>query len=228
MSKLAKMVLLISCFIVLSIATLIYVTFSGLPWKKYTVGHEIVAYLEKKYDQSFEIEERYYNFKEGNYHIKVHPVKNPTISFSAGEERGTQSYTDEYPEEVWAMQAEMDFKDMIQELFPNLRRYHISSVYGQGMELVVEPPIKNYKETEASIGILINIPQQFEGTDEEFEKMYHLIQYIKDNGGNIELFIAYEPDENNARRTVYANFTNDEMREINRLEDVKIYYDNVE
>ncbi|GIN61077.1 hypothetical protein J27TS8_10700 [Robertmurraya siralis] len=44
----------------------------------------------------------------------------------------------------------------------------------------------------------------------------------------MDLYIVYEPDEVNASRTVYADLTDVEIEKTDCLEDVKIYYDNLE
>lgn len=224
MTKTVKIILFSFVAFVLIMVLFFYFSFAGLPWKKVMVGEKVLAYLENKYGEEFEIEERYYNFKDGHYGIHVHPKKNSSLIFNAEEGWGGREYIDYYPEELWARQAKIDFEEIVKETYPDLSRYHVSTVYGEGVELVQGPAIPNYIDSHAFIDVHVNIPNQFQESEEAFQRMLTLIEFAQQNGGNIHYFIVYEPKETDAKDTFYISFTNEEIQKIDTIEDVKKYY----
>lgn len=224
MSKPLKIFLLIFAVLVIGFALFVYFSFAGLPWKKITVGNATLAYLQQKYDEEFEIEDRFYNFKDGSYGIKVHPVKEPTMSFYAEEGWGNDKFIDYYPEAVWVKQADQDFKEIVREIFPEKRRYRVDTVSGEGMEKVKKLPIPHYIDANAYIDVLVNLPKRFDESDAELERIMKLIQFAQQNGGNIHLFLTYEPNEEDTKNVTYITLTNEQIKQINSIEDIKKYY----
>lgn len=224
MTKSLRIFLLIILGLVIGGVLFFYFAFAGFPWKKITVGNATLKYLEEKYDEKFVIEDRYYNFKDGKYEIKAYPVKDPNMIFNAGEGWGNKGFFDYYPEAVWEKQANADFKGIVKDIFPDMRHYRVHTVYGEGMELVKELPIPYYIEIGAYIDVAVNLPWRFQETDEEFEKILTLIQFIQKNGGNIHIFIAYEPREDDAKNVTYITLSNEEIKQIHTIEDIKKVY----
>lgn len=231
MSKSLKIFLLVIAIILFGIGAFFYIGFAGLPWKKISVGNETLKYLENKYGEEFKIEDRFFNFKDGSYNIAVHPVTDPSLSFHAGEGWGEYKYFDYYAEEIWTKQAEEDYKEIVHKIFPDLRHYRVSTVYGEGIEKVKKAPIPDYIESNAYIDVAVNLPFRFSESDAEFQRMYTLIQYVQKKGGNVNIFIAYEPRDNDTKdtkSTTYITLSNSEIKKIKTIDDIKKYYNNIE
>jgi hypothetical protein len=228
MSKSLKIFLITTTVLVVGIVLFFYIGFAGLPWKKWTVGNQILSYLEEKYEEDFQIEERYYNFKDSSYGIKVYPTKKPDLVFNAAEGWGNHEFIDFYPESIWEKQADADFRDIVKEIYPTLRNFRAGTVYGEGVELVQGPQIPSYLEAKAFVDVAVMIPEKFRESDEDFEKMLKLVEYANQKGGNIHIFIVYEPTEDDSKDTFYINFTNEEIKKIHTIDDVKKYYNNLE
>ncbi|MFE8699509.1 hypothetical protein ACFYKX_02605 [Cytobacillus sp. FJAT-54145] len=227
MSKKVKIILSSFLVIIIGIVATIYVEFAGLPWKKQTVGNEILHYLENKYNEEFVIDKRFYNFKDSSYNIKVHPKNNPSVQFNAGEGYGEYHFVDYYAEALWEKQATEDFKSIIEKHFPEKQHFRANAVYGDGMDLVKRPPIPHYSKTKAFIMLGINIPTNFSKSEGDFKKMLAVVKSMQEVGGNIELFISYGPEDDSKNMT-YATFTPEEVKKIKSIEDIKRYYNNVQ
>ncbi|RTR28743.1 hypothetical protein EKG37_16115 [Robertmurraya yapensis] len=228
MSMSIKKFFVVVSIVLFGVFLFFYITFAGLPWKKWFIGNEALAYLENKYKEEFVIEDRYYNFKDAKYSITAHPLKNPSISFNAGEAGIKNEYFDYYPEAIWTMQAEGDFKDIVKETFPNLRRYNVNTVFGEGDKLVYQTKIPDYITAKAFVDILVILPDKFVESNAEYKKMLSLINFVREKDGNIHIFIAYEPNEDYASDTVYFTFSNAEIHKIKTIEDVEKYGTNLE
>lgn len=228
MSKSLKKFFVVVSIVLFGVFLFFYITFAGFPWKKWYIGNEALAYLEDKYQEEFVIEERYYNFKDAKYSIMAHPLKSPKLSFIAGEGGTKNEYFDYYPEAVWTRQAESDFKEIVRDIFPNLRRFSVNTVFGEGDKLVYQTKIPDYISAKAFVEILVILPNKFDDSNAEYEKMLSLINFVRKKGGNIHIFIAYEPNEDYAKDTIYFTFSSAEIHKIITNEDVKTYGTNLE
>lgn len=227
MTKGWKITLFIILGIILAFASLVYVFFNGLPWKKVMVANEILTYLEQKYDKPLVISERFYNFKDGTYGVRAHPKDDSSIEFSASQGYGNHKFIDNYPEAVWEKQASADFAKVINQLFPENRRYSLSFASGESIDIVKGPEVLNYTKTPATLMINVNVAKDFNDSDIEFERILKLVQFAKHKTKHLDIFIAYEKiADQNADHTVYVTLSKDEIDKINTIDDVKRYYNN--
>ncbi|EKN63744.1 hypothetical protein P9E76_03590 [Schinkia azotoformans] len=212
--------LLIMCSVVLlSVALFIYVSFSGFPWKKYTVGKEIQAYLDERYDQPFLIKDRLYNFKDGKYGIKATPVKEADLQFTAWEGYGDYEYIDYYPEAVWEKQVYDDFEEIVNKIYPDHTMYNASTAMGFGNELVKGPEIPSYRDVDVLTSIAISTRGSVVGNDSEFARMLAILSEIKKAEANIEVsFHYYRTTE---QKIEYLHFDRTIINKITTIEDVK-------
>jgi hypothetical protein len=157
MSTNVRVILIVFCTVVIVLVLFVYASFFGLPWKKWYVGGKINTYLENKYGEEFIIQERFYNFKDGSYGIKVSPQNNYDLTFSAWEGYGNYNLIDYYAEAIWERQASEDFTKLVNDIYPNYQRIFASVAYGEGMEFVKEPPIPNYADTPALMTLGVNL-----------------------------------------------------------------------
>lgn len=225
--KTLKIVLITAFSLILLFAAYIYVSFNGLPWKKYSVGKRVLAHIEQKYDQAFVITERRYNFKDGSYGVEVHPKDKSNIVFYSYQRNGDQEFIDNYPEVVWEEQANIDFAHIIKKMFPENRRFSLSFVQGESEGVVKGPEIPHYTKTSSTLMIHINMAKDFGHTDAEYEQILKLIQLVKHKTNHFDLFMSYEKNENqDAVHNVYISINKDEISNIHTIEDVKQYNHN--
>ena len=224
--KKSKIIFLFLGIIFILIVGMIYGAIFGLPWKKVYVGNEILKHIEEKYDETFVIEERIYNFKDGHYGIIVHPESDKSLSFIAEQGYGNYEFVDYYAEKVWEQQVKQEYEELVKELFPDSTELDAMSVMGIGVEIVKDGKVPNYKEVNETFSLTVRFNKEFDEDEKRYENAYKLIQKIQQEEGKMELSLIFEEKEEEQGKPQlegYLNFTEAEMKIIKSIEDVKEY-----
>lgn len=90
-------------------------------------------YLEKKYGESFEVDDAVYSKAlgddHGGYDVKAHPTANPEISFRVQVTEKYKVWQDEYKESKWASEINKEYFQLAKPLFPNAARIYASGSF---------------------------------------------------------------------------------------------------
>lgn len=214
-----KRMLILMLILIVLFFIWVYVSFAGLPWQKFVVGKQVHAYIEEKYNQEFNIIDRVYNFKDGSYGIRVTPINKPDMEFSAWEGYGNYEFIDYFPEAVWEKQVYDDFKDIVNETYPDYIKYQSGTVMGVGTEIVKGAEIPNYKEVDVLVWIKITTKGSFTQNNAEYEKMLAIISQVKKADANIEVSFSYQRTTEQKEEVIF--FEPEKIKKINSVDDIK-------
>lgn len=182
----------------LVIVAYFYVGIQGFPWKRMSVAKELKHYLEQRYDEPFEKESTYYNFKDGSYGAYFHPRANEQISFSASEGWGEHPYVDLYVESTLEFQLKEDLTPTIERTFGEYEDLRVSTISYEGMRLVEKSPIPSYKEIELAIFVRVAVNAPFHNTDAEWQQVVDLLHEVQSLSPFIEVGIEFETGNSNS------------------------------
>lgn len=177
--KSRKRILIISAVvIVIGIAAWIASGIYGLPWKEKAVAAKLENYLEKKYEQNFTLKESFYNFKDGSYGAWFYPASDPELEFYAEEGFAEYTYVDIYPEVLWARQLKEAVQPIAKEIFPDAS-VDTNYVTYESLDIVKGPEIPRFDETEAMLGVRLEIGQPFSESEEEWKRLTALVEKVQ-------------------------------------------------
>jgi hypothetical protein len=176
----ASFLMLIGIFV----GGLIYHFNYGTPWGLEKYKKEFEAYLEHKYMDDMTVETISYDFFDGTYHAYARSTKHPKISIYVGQNYRDKQINDGYKYEFWLHQSRAEFQPMMKELFPEDKNGpHINITDYKLRDETPSPVIPNYKErTIIEVGVNIsNTIVTDENKQYESERIFKLVQYIKEN-----------------------------------------------
>ncbi|GIN89429.1 hypothetical protein J22TS1_04800 [Siminovitchia terrae] len=173
-----KLFIVLPVVIVAGLAAWLISAFYGLPWKEKAVAGKLESYLEEKYEQDFILKESFYNFKDGSYGAWFYPEANPKLEFHAVEGFGEYTYVDNYPEILWARQLKEAVKPIVKDIY-SAASVDTNFVTYESLDIVKGPEIPRFDETEAMLGVHIEIGMSFSENDEQWQQLATLIEKIQ-------------------------------------------------
>ncbi|MBM7362068.1 hypothetical protein [Priestia taiwanensis] len=163
-----------------------YVSFNGLPWKKYVIANELKEHVEQKYNIETTIEERYYTFKKPSYGVRLSEKgKNETFTFTA--DKVGDELLDSYLQHVWASQINEDMQPIVEKHMTNVHKHtaHPSS----HIEYNYTGVIPLYKDVNEQLQYHILLKK----VDEEvtLTQLFHVIDEMKKKDiRNVHLYVG--------------------------------------
>lgn len=173
-----KLLIVLPVVIVAGLTAWLISAFYGLPWKEKAVAGKLESYLEKKYEQDFILKESFYNFKDGSYGAWFYPEANPKLEFHAEEGFAEYTYVDNYPEILWARQLKEAVKPIAKDIYP-AASVDTNYVTYESLDIVKGPEIPRFDETEAMLGVRIEIGIPFSENDEQWQRLANLVEKIQ-------------------------------------------------
>ncbi|MBD8006198.1 YfjL-like protein [Bacillus norwichensis] len=173
-----KLLIVLPVVIVAGLAAWLISAFYGLPWKEKAVAGKLESYLEEKYEQDFILKESFYNFKDGSYGAWFYPEANPKLEFHAEEGFAEYTYVDNYPEILWARQLKEAVKPIAKDIYP-AASVDTNYVTYESLDIVKGPEIPRFDETEAMLGVRIEIGIPFSENDEQWQRLANLVEKIQ-------------------------------------------------
>lgn len=186
MGRYQKVVIFIIAFAVIAIGMWFYSIFYGTPWQKYKVKKEAEEYLKHKYTQKMNIIKSSFDCKEGDYVFIAQPESNKNLTFSVRQIKKTPFFIDRYFLSTWENEIEAEINPVIENLY---------SGKDTGVASISRDPISNdfewniskvpsYRETKSKItelDIIISVEKPFNNnkSQEEYEKMFNIIEFVK-------------------------------------------------
>ncbi|WP_223592680.1 hypothetical protein [Neobacillus bataviensis] len=226
--------------------------------KKNTPENEIINYLEKTYDETFEVE----NVKEGSPIFKsmygsdkviVHPEGKPENVFLAGEKRDHEGeYYDTYVLSKWSNELTKKFDSDVKSILPGDFEYR-ALVYvedGKYDSSMKDMSVFKYfanKNQDADVVLKIAVKtSKSPDVTEYYEPVYRLLQLLKtlniesygvsvgfvDSSEDISDYIRTSNINNvpwtNLDAKVYGTIMVDNLSNITESDQIKDYYEKVE
>lgn len=209
MNKIVKIVLKVTLLAVISFAIYVYFSLAGTPWSKIYYKYQLRDYLSNKYKEEMIVTEAFYNFKDGKYGVRAHPKGNTQLEFSAWQHYDeSKKYRDYYPESIWEYQVNSDFKELLEELYPNADRKRLHGIMGISDEMDIKNVIPHYLEVEHFFSLIVNIKSKLteDMINSEVDKLYTLIEEINQKGASVDIVIIYTDEEDDSKnRDKYIN-----------------------
>lgn len=225
-----KKPLLISlALLVIGSLLFVYFSFSGLPWKKISVGKELRSYVEDKYDIQVTKIDNHYNFKYGSYESTFQVNNKSTFEFQA-EKLSNGEFTDNYVEEYWVNQAEKELSPLIEKSFPSLSKkdYSVGAVYGVASDLGITDVIPNYKDVNSALDLRIDFDEYPTKENKEAltkETLLFLSDLRKLGADRVGLILSLEKgaEDQADRQAFFYSFDHEEVTSIKTEKDLLPY-----
>lgn len=203
MKKWLKKLAIVLTLLIVSFGLVVYFSFFGFPWTKWSTVQEIKQYLHETYTEEMVVKRGTFNFKDGKYGALVQLKNDPDVSFIVEQSyREGEQFVDYYPEALWKQQAKDDVEPLVKQVYPSPERFSILMVHGISHEMEFNrEQIPHYREVEQVRDFLllhIQLKESFdtENKEKEFEKVFQLIEQLKKKDlGWIGLTIRYKNDE---------------------------------
>ena len=228
MGKIAKIVLSVLGIGVICFGLFIYFSFAGTPWNKIYYKYQLKDYLANKYNEEMVITKSIYNFKDGKYGVQAYPKNNPELKFSAWQHYDkTKQYRDYYPEAIWHQQINSEFKDILEEYYPDATRKEFHGVMGISTEMNIQSEIPHYSEVEHFFTLVIHEDKKLEQEIKiaEVDRLYSLIKKIEEKDVTTDVLIVYRDknvDSKNCEK--YININMKDNRKYPTKEEIEEIY----
>lgn len=200
--ELMKKGFVISVFLLLIVATFIWLVINEISSKEKEFIREAKVYLDQKYPIKMNlINEPKYSFKTGTYSILVSPEGMEYITFSTYQSSNNKAeYSDRFSYALWTYEANSELNKLIIEAkFQCNVTGEFIMIGGSDQSILYEGSIpKPYEEVKSYLGpgtsLHINIDNSF--NDNDVETLFYLLSLIKQQEFQFEwMSITFNEDK---------------------------------
>lgn len=221
MKKKRKKFLVISLILLGCIGSFVYAYFKGLPWKEKQVANELQQYLEERYDESFVLNNTFFDEEERVYGATFLPTKDQSMAFNARKE-SEDAIMDDYPEGVWQREFQEDVEPVVRKNFPKLKDWYVGTAYGQSGELVEGPTIPTYQEAGAFMWVEVSKAGVFNDSEQQWEQIYQLVHEVHKLTSTAEVSFSFDEKKGAKEEAeVYISCMPAEVIPVKTVQDAK-------
>ncbi|MEK4509737.1 hypothetical protein [Paenibacillus sp. FSL K6-2524] len=231
-----KLKLAIIC---LFIAALVYYICEGSPWKRYEFKKTVLAYCEERFSQKIEVDKVKYSFKDNSYWVIAHPINNKEVKFKifrfVDKLQNIDELTDYYLQASWEYDVNKELDPFVKSIYSKGDKGRISvdptpEILEKYEKIPIpEPPsyqeIKQELKENTKIHIVINRLFELDNTDEEYSRMYKIIQFIKEREyiyDNVSISFYSKSNDDYKK---WISFTFNSLDNVKNKEDIALFMD---
>ncbi|MCY9591354.1 hypothetical protein PC41400_09020 [Paenibacillus chitinolyticus] len=195
MGRNKKIALVLVSFVAFVLFSLVYYVSEGSPIQRYKFKKELDSYIQEKFSQNIMTENIKYSFKNDIYWILAHPENNKELSFEISQSWNDRGLWDDFLTASWRFEVNQELESFVKSVYAQKGTARIN--LGNARSAVDKystipyggvPSYQDIKQELKDSIIYIHIDRAFkkESTEDEYDKVYKVIQFIKAKGYKFE------------------------------------------